>query len=72
MLFTDYYSGYQIKENEIGRACGTYDRQERCTQVSSEETRNETVHLQDLVVDGRIVLKCILKSGDGKAWIGLL
>jgi hypothetical protein len=27
-----YYSGDQIKKNEMGRACGTYGRQERCIQ----------------------------------------
>ena len=32
VLFTKYYSGDQIKKNEMGRACGTCDRQERGVQ----------------------------------------
>jgi len=31
-----------------------------------------TVHLQDLDVDGRILLKWIFKKWDGEAWNGLL
>jgi hypothetical protein len=29
-------------------------------------------HLKDLSVDGRIILKWILKKWDGEAWTGLL
>ena len=28
--------------------------------------------LEDLVVDGRIILKLILKQSDGRAWTGLI
>ena len=28
-VFTKYYSNGQIKKNEMGRACGTYGREER-------------------------------------------
>jgi hypothetical protein len=46
----------EIKENKMGRACGTYGRHERSIQgfVWRCEGRN---HLEDLGVDGRIVLK---------------
>jgi hypothetical protein len=31
----------------------------------------ETVHLEDVSVDGRIILKSILKKPFARAWIGL-
>jgi hypothetical protein len=37
--------------------------------VGSLNIRN---HLEDLGVDGRILLKCILKKWDEKTWTGLL
>jgi hypothetical protein len=35
LLFTEYYSSYLIKKNEIGTECGTYGRQESCTWCSA-------------------------------------
>jgi hypothetical protein len=32
----------------------------------------EEQHLQDSGIDGRIMLKCIFKNWDGKAWTGLI
>ena len=37
-LLTKYYSGDQIKNNEMGGACGTYGREERCIQGSGGES----------------------------------
>ena len=38
-LFSYYYSSDQIEKNEIGRACGTYERQESYIQDFDGETR---------------------------------
>jgi hypothetical protein len=35
---TKYYSGDQIKKNEMDRACDTYGRQERCVQGFGAKT----------------------------------
>jgi len=32
----------------------------------------ERDHLEDLGLDGKIILKCILKTWDGKSWTGLI
>jgi hypothetical protein len=37
-LLTRYYLDDQIKNNEMGGACGTYGGQERCIQGFGEET----------------------------------
>ena len=35
--FTKYYSDYQIKKTEMGRACNTYGVKERCVRVFGGE-----------------------------------
>jgi hypothetical protein len=47
----------QIKEDEVGRTCGTHGGGERCLQRSCWEARD---HLEDLGVGGRITLKWAL------------
>jgi hypothetical protein len=37
-LCTKYYSGNQIEQNEMGRACSTYGGEERCIQDFGGET----------------------------------
>jgi len=37
-LLTTYYSGHQIKKNEMGGACVTYGGQERCVQSTGAQT----------------------------------
>jgi len=61
LLLTKYYTGDQIKKNEMGRACGTYGRQERCIYMVlvGKETTWKTS------VDERIILKRIFKNCDG-------
>jgi hypothetical protein len=53
---TKYYSLDKIKKNEIGRACGMYGRQENFKQTLVE-TPDEREHLEDLGMDGSIILK---------------
>jgi hypothetical protein len=36
--FTKYYSGDQIKEDEMGRVSSTYERDEKCMQYFGSKT----------------------------------
>ena len=56
----------------MGRARGTYKGKERCRQFWRKNVW-ERDHLEDLGVDGRIILKQIFKKWDGGTdWINLL
>ena len=66
LLFTKYYMGDQIKNNEMGGACSTYGKQERCIQGFGRAKLREIHHFEELGVDGRIILKCIFNK-----WINL-
>jgi hypothetical protein len=46
-----------MKKNEMGRACGRHGRQEMRVQSLGGEDPMERDHLEDFVVDGRIILK---------------
>jgi len=70
ILLTQYYFGNQIKEDEmiwdvIGwvAACGKWGK-ETCTGFWGGNLK-ERDHLEDHIVDGRIMLKWILKKYDG-------
>jgi hypothetical protein len=47
----------KTKESEIGRACGT-DGKEKKINTGILLRSEEMEHLEDLLVDGRIILKC--------------
>jgi hypothetical protein len=51
-------------QNEMGGACGTHGRQERCTQGFGGGHLRERDHLEDLSVEGTILLKLIFKKCD--------
>jgi len=52
-------------------ACGTYGRQERYINRVVVGDLREGDHLEDLGVDGRIILKWIFEKWDG-AWTGII
>jgi hypothetical protein len=64
--------GDKIKNNEMGRTCGIYGKQERCIQGFCGGDLRERDHFEDLDVDGRTILKWILKKLHGGAWNGLI
>jgi hypothetical protein len=65
VLLTKYYSGDQIKNNEMGSACGTYGGEERCVQglVGKAEGRGQFVMLRRR---WKIILKCIFNKCDNE------
>jgi len=63
--------GDQIKRNGIGRACCTVGERRGTCRVWWEKLK-ERDDLEDLGIDGRIILKWIFKKWDGRAWAGLI
>jgi len=58
LLLTKYYSVDQMKNNERGGDCGSIqDDRIVSYRVLVGETRGEKDHLEDIGVDGRIILK---------------
>jgi hypothetical protein len=55
----------QIKKNEMGRACGIYEGEKRCIQVTVGNL-NERDHLEDVGINGRIILQWMLNSMGGR------
>jgi hypothetical protein len=52
---------WEIKNNEIGGACGTYGGEELHTGIWWRDL-GERDHMEDLGVDRRVILKCIFKK----------
>jgi len=64
------YPGDQTKKNAVSGACSTYGGQERCIQGFGGGDLMEKDHLEDLAVDGRIILKVIFNNWDVEVWTG--
>jgi hypothetical protein len=59
-----------MKNNEMGCVCSMYGRQERCIRSSGGGRSKGKSYLEDIGVDGRIILKW--NNWDGEAWTGLI
>jgi len=62
-MITQYCSGDQIKKNEMGGACSWYGGRGEVYTGFWWRNLRERDHLEDLGVDGRIILRWILGSG---------
>jgi hypothetical protein len=56
VLLPKYYSGDQVKKNEMGGACSTCEERRGAYRVLVKKPGGKS-HLEDLVVDGRVILK---------------
>ena len=63
-MLTQYCSGDKIETNEMGVACSTYGREERYIQSFGGRKPEGKNHLEDPDVDGRIILKWLLRKWD--------
>ena len=72
LLPSKYFLGNQIKKNELGGACGTHGVEERFMQDFAGENWWEWNYLEDLCIDGRIILKWVLKQSGVEIWTQLI
>jgi hypothetical protein len=70
VLFTKHNSGDKVADTTIGSVCSKYGGEERCIQGLSEETWGKEPTWKTKVLDGRIILKWILKKWGREAWTG--
>ena len=60
---------FEIKKNEMGGICSMCKRVKKCIQGFGVGYLSERGDLEDLAVDGKIILKWTLKEWDGGRWI---
>jgi len=61
--FTNYYQVDEVKEYKMGRACGIYGGEQKCIQGGFWwGNLRERGNVDNLGIDDRIILKCILKK----------
>jgi hypothetical protein len=75
IIFTLHYTllgwSNQIKEDEIGAACSTHWRDEKCIQCSGWNTWGKH-HLKDLDVNGKTILEWTSEKYCGRVWTGFI
>ena len=72
ILLLTKYAGDQIKKNEMGGACCTYGKGQRRIQCFCWGNMRERDHLEELGVDGMIILRLIIKKSVESSWNGLI
>ena len=67
VLLTKYEKSHYITENSMGVACGMHGKMRNRFRhlVGKYDVKG---HLEDLEIDGRIILKCILRKEGGFVW----
>jgi hypothetical protein len=71
-VISKYYLGDQIKNNEVDGACGNLGDKRGAYTLLVEGALGERDQLEDLGVDGRIILRYIFKKWDVGALTGLI
>ena len=62
VLLTQYCSGVQIENSEMGGACSAYGEEERYIRGFWWENLREREHLEEPGIDGRINIKMDLQE----------
>jgi len=70
---TKHLSSDQIRKNEVDGTCCTYEAEDRCIQSFGEEaSMRGRDHLEDLGIDGRIILRLIINQYAEGTYTGLM